>query len=459
MKLSTKNVLVLVVCCFSMLVVGCKKSSTSNYNVSVTVSGLVGTGLVLQLNNADNLAIYANGVSTFSGQLQNTNTYAVSILTSPGLPQQFCTLANATGTIASASVTNITVTCSPVEFAYIVNQGIQTIAPFVINQTTGALVSEGPSVSTGNSPVALALDSTGRYAYAVNNVDNTVSSYLGNPSTALWVSAGMAVSSSPLMSPDPKGIVVDPSSKFVYVANSAVNTISGFNISTTTAAITCFGIASNVCPSIPTATTGNGPTGLAAAQSNGNSYLYATNFTHDNVSQYLINATTGALTPMGTAPAGHNPTAIILSPTMKNAVGTFGPFLFVLNSTDNSISGYSISAGVLVSTGTPVNSGGSGLAAIAVSSSGFAYVVNATSGTIAAYSVSIGGALTGLGAPVATGNNPVSVSVDSKGTFAYVANEGDNSISIYPINANGTLGAATTQMVGSQPVVVMTSLN
>ncbi len=459
MKLSAKNVLVLVVCCLTMCLTGCKKSSTSNYDVSVTVTGLVGTGLVLQLNNADNLSIYANGVSTFSGQLLSGYTYAVSILKNPGLPQQTCTLANASGTVASASITNITVTCLPVEFAYVVSSGIQVVAPYVIDQTTGALVSEGAPVSTGNSPVALAVDSTGRYAYAVatDNGVSTVSMYLGNPATGLWLSAGAAVSASPVASPDSMGIAVDPGSKYVYVANSAVNTISGFNINSGTAALTCFGIAGNVCPSVPAASTGNGPTGLASAQSAGNSYLYATNFSDGNVSQYLINATNGALTSMGTAPAGNHPAAIVLSPKIKTSAGTFGPFLFVVNTSDDTVSGYSINAGLLTSTGAATNSGGSAPAAIAVSSTGFAYVVNSGSASIAAYSVSVGGELTSLGAPVATGNNPVSVSVDPAAKFVYVANQADGTISIYPINAGGTLGTATTQAVGSSPVIVLAS--
>jgi hypothetical protein len=84
--------------------------SCVNLHVGGTISGLSGT-LVLQNNNGDNLTLTTNGVFTFSTTFLTTltSTYSVSILSEPVI--QTCTVANATGTIGSSNVSNITVVC------------------------------------------------------------------------------------------------------------------------------------------------------------------------------------------------------------------------------------------------------------------------------------------------------------------------------------------------------------
>jgi N-acetylneuraminic acid mutarotase len=83
--------------------------SSSTYTVGGTVSGLTAT-LVLQDNAADNLSIALNGGFTFNTPLASGSSYAVTVLTQPA--GQACTLSNATGHVASANVTSVTVTCS-----------------------------------------------------------------------------------------------------------------------------------------------------------------------------------------------------------------------------------------------------------------------------------------------------------------------------------------------------------
>lgn len=80
------------------------------HSISGTVTGLSGTGLVLQNNGADSLSIASNGVFEFSGLIASGDTYNVTVLTQPGTPDQICTISNGSGT-ASAAVSNITVSC------------------------------------------------------------------------------------------------------------------------------------------------------------------------------------------------------------------------------------------------------------------------------------------------------------------------------------------------------------
>ena len=92
----------------ALLLASCKGPTKQTYTVGGTVSGLTGTGLVLQNNGGDNLAISANGAFTFSTALASGATYRVTVLTQPS--GQSCTVANGTGTL-SANVTNVAVNC------------------------------------------------------------------------------------------------------------------------------------------------------------------------------------------------------------------------------------------------------------------------------------------------------------------------------------------------------------
>ncbi len=78
--------------------------------VGGTVSGLTGSGLVLRNNGADDLPRSSNGPFQFATALQTGKPYDVTIGTQPST--QTCTVSSGTGTIASADVTNVAVSCS-----------------------------------------------------------------------------------------------------------------------------------------------------------------------------------------------------------------------------------------------------------------------------------------------------------------------------------------------------------
>ncbi len=79
------------------------------YTISVTVSGLTGTGLVLQDNLTDNLSVSGNGTFEFATTITPGGPYSVSILTQPS--GQTCSVgSNGTG-VANGNV-NVAVACS-----------------------------------------------------------------------------------------------------------------------------------------------------------------------------------------------------------------------------------------------------------------------------------------------------------------------------------------------------------
>ena len=85
--------------------------SADSYPVGGTITGLVGSGLVLQNNTVDDLAVIANGGFSFPTPVARGAAYAVSLKAQPTRPVQTCILGNASGT-ATGAVTGVTLTCS-----------------------------------------------------------------------------------------------------------------------------------------------------------------------------------------------------------------------------------------------------------------------------------------------------------------------------------------------------------
>jgi hypothetical protein len=95
---------------------GGQQQAPPKVTIGGTVGGLAGSGLVLQNNGSDDLAVAAAGAFTFSTSVDSGSPYNITVLTQPASPSQTCTVANAAGT-ATANVTSVTVTCSTGTFS------------------------------------------------------------------------------------------------------------------------------------------------------------------------------------------------------------------------------------------------------------------------------------------------------------------------------------------------------
>ncbi|HTU43317.1 MAG TPA: hypothetical protein VMF10_16530 [Candidatus Aquilonibacter sp.] len=84
---------------------------TPTYNLSGSVQGLVGVGLVLQDNLSNSLTITSNGAFAFPAAISGGTTYSVTVLQQPVTPAQTCSPTNSTGTI-NANVTTVEVVCT-----------------------------------------------------------------------------------------------------------------------------------------------------------------------------------------------------------------------------------------------------------------------------------------------------------------------------------------------------------
>jgi hypothetical protein len=93
--------------------------SSLSYTLGGTISNLTASGLVLSNNGTDTLSVPANATSfQFNQPVAYTSRYAVGVATQP--TGMTCSVANGTGTMPAANVTNVNVTCSASAQAYTV---------------------------------------------------------------------------------------------------------------------------------------------------------------------------------------------------------------------------------------------------------------------------------------------------------------------------------------------------
>jgi 6-phosphogluconolactonase (cycloisomerase 2 family) len=399
--------------------------SARTYTLGGTVSGLTGTGLVLQYNGANDLAIAENRPFTFAAPLADGKDYVVTVATPPGAPSQVCQIFNASGTISGADVTNVKVACRSV-FAYVADRTSGNILTYIVNAATGALSRVGPAVAA-ERPYAIAVRRGDDFLYALYSGENAtpgnITVYSLNAITGDIVGLGRPVTAEL----DARSITIDPSSRFLYVANYGSNTISTYVIDRSTGALTRSG---------PPVAAGGSPSCVAIDPAG--RFAYVANGGSNTVSIYSINSSTGVLTGVGVpVPTASSPSCIVVEPR--------GWFAYVVNSGSNNISSYAVDAvtGGLTGIGPPVPTGGLNPRFINVDPDGkFVYVTNFDSASVSAFTlIQNNGVLLPAGAPVAAGTNASSVIVDPTGRFVYATNTGAGTVSAYR-NA-GVTGALT----------------
>jgi 6-phosphogluconolactonase len=229
--------------------------------------------------------------------------------------------------------------------------------------------------------------------------------------------------------------------KFAYVANNyfTPGSVSQFSISATTGALTAL--------ATPTVAAGMKPFSVAVDATG--KYAYVVNFgdavaANSTVSQYSIDAATGALAPMTPAAVvtGLNPLSITVAPNGKSA--------YVVLSGGN-VAQFAIGATGGLTPLTPATlATGATPSNVTIDPTGkFAYVANGD-GTISQYTVSsVTGALTAAGSVAVTGAAPYGITIDPSGKFAYTT--GGTEVAQFSINATtGALAPLATPTVPSR---------
>ncbi len=127
--------------------------STTSFNVGGAVTGLTGTGHVLQDNAGDNLSVAADGTFQYATKVASGATYTVTALTQPSSPSQTCTVASGTGTVGGADITSVAVTC--------------TTNGYTVGGTVAGLVGTG-LVLQDNGGDNFSVDQNGAFTFATS---------------------------------------------------------------------------------------------------------------------------------------------------------------------------------------------------------------------------------------------------------------------------------------------------
>jgi 6-phosphogluconolactonase len=398
------------------------------YTVGGTVTGLRASGLVLQLNGGNNLGFSSGGTFSFSSGIDQGGSYSVTVLTPPS--GQTCSVHNGSGTIGTADISNVIVSCNgPGSYAYVANESSNTISAYAINASTGALteIAGSPFAATGAGPVAVTVDPNGAYLYVANNTSNTVSVYAIDAATGALTAVAEPTGSGN----GPFALLVDPSNQFLFVINKTDNTVSVFETGSGGSLTSISGSPFSV---------GSEPTSLATDP--GGNFLYVTDYAQNAVAVFSIEPGGGALAAIGGSPfaAGSGALSVTIDPT--------GTLAYVANETGDSLSMYSLNAdtGALAAvSGSPLALG-SQAESVAVDPAGKFLLVSTSANELLSYAITpASGALTAV-SKIGTGTFPLSAVISPQGTFAYVANSNSADISVYAVNA--TTGALT-QVAGS----------
>ena len=238
-----------------------------------------------------------------------------------------------------------------------------------------------------------------------------------------------------------RAVVIHPSKKFLYTANTGENTVSLFNIAAN-------GALTEVTPRTVTGASPN----LMLMDSTGG-FLYLSNSVSNNISVFSITASNGALTAVTGSPfqVGATPLAMALSPS--------GNFLFVTSGVSQGlVSVFSVTAGVLGQVGSPVPTGGRAPYAVAMDKTGgFLYAANFLDKSLTVFTVSSSGGLTQqAGSPIALAYTaPIALLVDPSGKYLYIANQGSGNLAGYSIPSSGFPALLTTSPFSASGATVL----
>jgi 6-phosphogluconolactonase len=211
------------------------------------------------------------------------------------------------------------------KFAYVANNGTASghysgnVSAFAINPRSGALTPiQGSPFAAGSNPLGVVISPNGKFAYVINYNSANVSIFAIDASTG----ALKQVKGSPQRTrPFPTAEAIDPAGNFIYATHVGFGNpydrtghIAGYAINTRSGALTKLKGTRKVTGSYP----------VSAAIDPSGKFVYVANYASQNVSAYAITAGTGALSELpGSFHTGFDPGAVAIDPNGSFAYVAF----------------------------------------------------------------------------------------------------------------------------------------
>lgn len=406
-------------------------SSVFMYHIDATSGALslVGTSQNVGTNNSS-LTLSPNGANLYvlSGNL----IYAFSVDPTSGLtPLQTSPFSLPASNFAKSAAVD-----PSGKYLYVTAQGSDGLYGFSIGSSGALAPLPSSSFAVGNSPYQINLDPSGHYVYVTNQLDAWVYSADSTTGALTPVSQirtmGTIGSEAQLLSTGSSPLTFTPTA--LYVANSGSNNISEFKIDSSSGALTDGSLV------------GAGANPMAVAVLPNGNFAYAANSALSSgaptLSAYSISSE--VLSPLGNpVPSGLGPTW--LTPDLS------GSFLYSVNQSDYSVWNFTISSGALTSGAKAASTGASPVFISTDPTGQYLYTANFLGESIGQYAIVLPqGSLTAINSDISGGGSGTSsIAVDPSGRFLYAANMNGSTMGTvgeFKIGAGtGILGSATSQ--------------
>ncbi|WP_218508527.1 beta-propeller fold lactonase family protein [Variovorax sp. dw_308] len=411
--------------------------STSSFNVSGSVTGLEGSGLVLQNNAGDDIPVAASGLVDF-GEIASGANYAVTVKTQPSNPLQTCSVNNGTGTVSDVAISDVAVICSTNSYsvsgtvaglqgtglvlknnggdAITVNaNGAFTFPAKVASNATYTVSAVAPA--TGTSQACTVTNATGTIVDSA--VSNVVVNCAANSFKVKGTVSGLDGVGLKLLNNGVDELTIAANGTFSFATSVASGTGYAVTVKTQPTLVTQNCVVTNGAANIGSADVTDVNVACTSQKAR---YAYLTTGAN-KVVPYAIGVT-GQLTAVvnGAANTDNGPLSIAV-----DATGTHG---YV--STFSGIDQYNIANTGAVSAMAPtfkVNSGNVATVLALDSKSRYVFALNTfegfpSNGTLNVFPVGSSTGALGTAVKVSTGLAPLALAAEPSGRFVYVGNFG-----------------------------------
>lgn len=321
-------------------------------------------------------------------------------------------------------------------FAY--GQSSYPLRTFDLDKQTGALTQRGTDVDVGPNPSYLALDPSGRFLYVANETDDPA----GGLTAAAIADDGTITPLNHQTGSDGgfTYVAVDPSGRYALGASYNGGSVSVFPIETD----------GSLGPELQSVDFGSGAQSHSVGFDAEGRFVWVPNKGNDEVALLLLGAD-GMLSdnapPSVATDNGAGPRHIVRHPN--------APFAFVMNELGNSVTAYAVAEDGMLAPVTTVPSlpqdfnGQNTGAHVEITPDGRAlYGSNRGHDSIVVLAVGDDGSLTSLEHEPTRGSTPRDFEMDPEGDVLIVANQDSATLAVFAIEADGQLAPLGEPVAG-----------